>query len=212
LDVYLIMTPIGTRPLPGIRFDVPPAALDDPLPRMDVAVLVGFASSGPLDWPVLVESVAEFRSIFGDDLPLAWDSQRDEMCYSLLGQSLAQFFANGGRRCWVIRVAGDSASYNYFPVPGLLVARYDSDGHLHSLAPAFARSASRGSYADGWQLRAAISQRSLLLHNPWDGEQWLQLAAGQLPQVGDVLRLSDREAGVTVMAAVVEVEIGRAHV
>lgn len=194
------------RPLPGITFDVPPAALDDPLPRMDVAVLVGFASSGPLDWPVLVESAAEFRATFGDDLPLAWDSQRDEMTYSLLGQSVAQFFANGGRRCWVIRVAGESASYNYFPVPGLLVARYDSDGHLHSLAPAFVRSASRGSYADGWQLRAAISQRSLLLHNPWDGEQWLQLATGQLPQVGDVLRLSDREAGVTVMAAVVEVE------
>ena len=40
---------LSTRPLPGIRFDVPPAALDDPLPRMDVAVLVGFAASGPLD-------------------------------------------------------------------------------------------------------------------------------------------------------------------
>jgi hypothetical protein len=173
---------------------------------MDVAVLVGFASSGPLDWPVLVESAAEFRTTFGDDLPLAWDGQRDEMSHSLLGQSVAQFFANGGRRCWVIRVAGESASYNYFPVPGLLVARYANDGHLHSLAPAFARSASRGSYADGWQLRAAISQRSLLLDNPWDGEQWLQLAAGNLPQVGDVLRLADREAGVTVMAAVVDIE------
>jgi hypothetical protein len=194
------------RPLPGIRFDVPPAALDDPLPRMDVAVLVGFAASGPLDWPVLVESAAEFRTTFGDDLPLAWDSQRDEMSHSLLGQAVAQFFANGGRRCWVIRVAGESASYNYFPVPGLLVARYDSDGHLHSLAPAFARSASRGRYADGWQLRAAISQRSLLLDNPWGGEQWLQLAAGNLPQVGDVLRLADAGAGVVVMAAVVDIE------
>lgn len=200
------MSSASTRPLPGITFEVPPAALDDPLPRMDVAVLVGFASSGPLDWPVLVESVTEFRRIFGDDLPLAWDTQRDEMTYSLLGSSVTQFFANGGRRCWVIRVAAASASYAYLPVPGLLVARYDSDGHLHSLAPAFARSASRGSYADGWQLRAAISQRSLLLDNPWEGEQWLRIAAGNLPQVGDVLRLVDGANDITVMAAVTELD------
>ena len=153
------MIPIGTRPLPGIRFDVPPAALDDPLPRMDVAVLVGFAASGPLDWPVLVESAAEFRATFGDDLPLAWDSQRDEMSHSLLGQAVAQFFANGGRRCWVIRVAGESASYNYFPVPGLLVARYANDGHLHSLAPAFARSATGFGCAGStyWGTRSACN-------------------------------------------------------
>ncbi len=40
--------------LPGSRFEAPPAALTDVLPRMDIAVVVGFAASGRLNTPVKV--------------------------------------------------------------------------------------------------------------------------------------------------------------
>lgn len=198
------MTTASTRPLPGIRFEVAPAAIDDPLPRMDVAVLVGFASSGPIDWPVAVESVTEFRAIFGADVPLAWDSQLDQIQYSLLGPALTQFFANGGRRCWVIRVAGASARYNYYPVPGLLQARYDSEGQVYTLAPAFVRAAAKGSGSDGLRLRCALRRRAVPLLDPWDGEQVLRLPPGLLdaPQLGDVLSLRDEGNRITVLAAV----------
>lgn len=198
------MSTTSTRPLPGIRFEVAPAAIDDPLPRMDVAVLVGFASSGPIDWPVAVESVAEFRAIFGADVPLAWDSQLDRMQHSLLGPALTQFFANGGRRCWVIRVAGASARYNYYPVPGLLQARYDSEGQVYTLAPAFVRAAARGSASDGLRLACALRRQPLPLFDPWDGEQVLRLPPGLLdaPQPGDVLSLRDDTHHITVLAAV----------
>ena len=47
----------ATRParLPGVRFEAPPPPLAEVLPRMDVAVFVGFAASGPLHRPVVVE-------------------------------------------------------------------------------------------------------------------------------------------------------------
>lgn len=198
------MSTASTRPLPGIRFEVAPAAIDDPLPRMDVAVLVGFASSGPIDWPVAVESVAEFRAIFGADVPLAWDSQLDRMQYSLLGPALAQFFANGGRRCWVIRVAGAGARYNYYPLPGLLQARYDAAGHIHSVAPAFVRAAARGSASDGLRLACALRRQPMPLLDPWDGEHLLRLPPGlpDVPQPGDVLSLRDDTHRITVLAAV----------
>src|SRR5262245_15099950 len=89
------------RRLPGFRFEArAPAA--DTLPRMDVAVFVGFARSGPLDTPVPVEDVPEFVSIFGSDAPLAWDAERGEPVYALLGRTVRAFFANGGQRCWII--------------------------------------------------------------------------------------------------------------
>lgn len=201
------MSELALRPLPGVRFETQPASLDDPLPRMDVAVFAGFAASGPLDWPVAVESLAAFRAVFGDDVPLAWDDTRDELQYSLLGPAVRQYFANGGRRCWIIRVAGEGASYNYFPVPGLLLARFDRAGQVRAVAPAFARASARGAYSDALRLRSALSERHLPLADPWDGERWLKLGAGQaLPVVGDVVCLRDEARGVVVLAAVVALD------
>lgn len=91
-------------PVPGIRFEVQPPPLTDVLPRMDVAVFVGFAASGPLHTPVVVEDVAHFTAIFGNDLPLAWNAERGEIVYAYLASSVRAFFRNGGRRCWIIRV------------------------------------------------------------------------------------------------------------
>ena len=54
------------RRLPGVRFEVPATALDEALPRMDIAFFVGFAPSGPLEAAVPVESIDEHEAIFGE--------------------------------------------------------------------------------------------------------------------------------------------------
>jgi hypothetical protein len=138
------------RPLPGVTFRVEPPASADPLPRMDVAAFVGFAERGPLDTPVAVEDHARFAEIFGAALRLAWDSGTGSWQTSGLAGAVADFFAQGGRRCWVVRVAGPSASVNHFPLAGVLAA--DPSG----LRPAFARARSVGSWSDALECRAGL--------------------------------------------------------
>ncbi len=99
------MTDREPRRLPGVRFDTPSPRAGS-LPRMDVTAFVGFAASGPLDVPVLIDSLTGFTEVFGDDLALAWDARRGEAVTSLLGPAVRDYFRNGGRRCWVVRVAG----------------------------------------------------------------------------------------------------------
>src|SRR6185503_12725796 len=106
----------GERRLPGLRFEAQPPPLGDLLPRMDVAVFVGIASSGPINQPVVIEDSAQFTEIFGEDALLAWDAERGLMRRAYLGPTVRDFFRQGGRRCWIIRVARD-AKYNLFPIP-----------------------------------------------------------------------------------------------
>ena len=141
-----------SRRLPGFSFEYQPPPPTNVLPRMDVAVFVGFAASGPLHIPVAVEDVTQFTTIFGSDVPLAWDTRRSEQVYAYLAPAVRAFFRNGGRRCWVIRVAADEARYNYFPVPGL--ALINADG---TLTPAFARARSQGRWSDDLRVGASLS-------------------------------------------------------
>jgi phage tail sheath protein FI len=80
---------------PGIYFeeqDASPAFIG-PL-RTDVAGFVGLASRGPLHVPVRIESMTQFRSVFGGPIAQAY------LAYAVQG-----FFANGGATCWVVRAA-----------------------------------------------------------------------------------------------------------
>ncbi len=101
-----------TYATPGVYFErprvrsLPAAAL-----RTDVAGFVGIASRGPLHRAVRVDSPNRFTEIFGPATSEGY-----------LAHAVQGFFANGGRRCWVVRVANRDAS---------LVARWEvssSDG------------------------------------------------------------------------------------
>ncbi len=92
--------------LPGVYVETGRPQRADALPRMDVAGFVGFAASGPLDVPVPVEDLSRFRDIFGPDVVLARDLERQADQTSLMGPAVEAFFANGGRRAFVVRVAG----------------------------------------------------------------------------------------------------------
>lgn len=91
---------------PGITFETAAPPLSESLPRMDVAAFVGFASRGPIDVPVPVEDRARFRDVFGPPLKLRRGTSEDGTITAHLGRAVEAFFRNGGRRCWVVRVAG----------------------------------------------------------------------------------------------------------
>jgi hypothetical protein len=199
------------RRLPGFRFDVEAPPLVDTLPRMDIAVFVGFASAGPLHTPVAVESVAHFREIFGDDLPLAWDPQRGQPIYAYLAPAVRDFFRNGGRRCWIIRVAGDASvadtaqrpETDFFPIPGLVEFM---DGKLR---PAFARARSPGAWFDAFEVGTALLSETLAAvpadAGLWtDDTAWLDVSISSPGDLvpGDLVRLSFPAEGLIAMMVV----------
>lgn len=147
----------ASRRLPGIEVGVAPRPAVEALPRMDVAVLVGFASTGPVHMPVAVESVARFTEVFGADAPLAWDDTRGERVHAYLGPAVRAFFANGGRRCWIIRVARDPVT-NEFAIPGVLSV--DRDRTVEA-ATAVARC--EGSWSDRLRVATALQKRSFAI-------------------------------------------------
>lgn len=115
---------------PGITFETETPSVPDSLPRMDVAGFVGFATRGPIDRPVPVEDVDRFRDVFGPPLEMVREVETGRTRTAHLHRAVEAFFRNGGRRCWVVRVANprDAASSpkpvrrTTFPVPGLVSA------------------------------------------------------------------------------------------
>lgn len=142
------MTVENRRPLPGVAFKVeaPPRVS---LPRMDVTAFVGFAEKGPLHLPVVIEDLAHFTMIFGGAVQLAFDPAVGRWQGTCLARAVADFFAQGGKRCWVVRVAGDGAVTNRFPLIGML---HGSGGDF---TPATAHARSAGSWSD--TLRTGVS-------------------------------------------------------
>jgi phage tail sheath protein FI len=97
---------LATYTTPGVyyqRIDATAPAIS--AIRTDVAGFVGIAVSGPLDTPVPVQSWKQFQAYFGGFSGGAF------LAYAVRG-----FFENGGRRCWVVRVASND------PVGGALPA------------------------------------------------------------------------------------------
>jgi hypothetical protein len=161
------------RKLPGFRFEAQSPPLDEKLPRMDVAVFVGFASSGPIGVPVAVESIAQFAGVFGEDATLAWNQEKSETVFAHLGSAVRAFFRNSGIRCWVIRVAcskatkenlSNQARYNFFPLPNLLLAEFNDKNENTGFAPAFAKARSEGSWSDALRVATALISRPLQIN------------------------------------------------
>jgi len=67
--------------------------------RTDITGFVGIAPRGPLDTPVPLQSWRQFQAHFGNFIGAGF------LAYAVRG-----FFENGGRRCWVVRVASRDTS------------------------------------------------------------------------------------------------------
>ena len=195
------------RRLPGIAFEAVAPPLAESLPRMDIAVFVGFASSGPLHVPVAVEDTARFTEIFGPDLPLAWDEEKGQQVCAYLAPAVRSFFRNGGRRCWVIRVAAwrDSdnrvwpsdaytpAESNRFPIPGLV--HLCSCGSPPEFKPvqAYAEARSEGSWSDSLRIGTVQLSKSLGSGKAWkgnDGKYVVAIGSAAGLSSGDLLCLT----------------------
>lgn len=85
---------------PGVFIEEKPAALQVVGPvSTSTAGFVGYTSQGPQDEAVLVTSFEQFVSIFGEQV-------KDSFTYL----SMAAYFANGGRRAYVVRVVPSDAT------------------------------------------------------------------------------------------------------
>ena len=184
----LVTTP---RRLPGLRFEAQSPPLADALPRMDVAVFVGFAASGPINQPVVIEDSAQFAAIFGEDAPLGWDADVGKVVRAYLAPAVRDFFRQGGRRCWIIRVARD-ANYNYFPIPALLERRANGD-----LFPAFARARSEGRWSDALRVGTSLQAVPIEVTDASFAQYQFELSPNSPGDVqpGDLLRFNLREEG-----------------
>jgi hypothetical protein len=208
---------VVTRRLPGFRFEAQAPVLDEWLPRMDVAAFVGFAASGPLNQAVAVESVAQFAAIFGEDARVAWDRQRGGETFAYLAPSVRSFFDNGGRRCWIVRVARqravgsnarNRARSNFFSVPGLMACALDrSDaapgGAVVKLNPAYVQARSEGSWSDDLQVGASLISRPAGVSGFSPAKLRAELALDSPDDLvaGDLLRLTFRDEYVLLFQA-----------
>lgn len=177
--------------LPGIQFDVVSPPAPEALVRMDIAAFVGFAASGPIHQPVAVESIPDFEEIFGDDLTLAVDPASNQPVYAYLPSAVRAFFRDGGRRCWVVRVAGDDAATNLFPIAGLSVLQSGN------LTPASFQARSPGDWADDLSAGIAVRTEALVVTG-FESDPYTVGLALQAPgetSAGDLLRLSFAETG-----------------
>jgi hypothetical protein len=195
--------------LPGV--DCNPAL---PAPRdrilLDVAAFVGFAERGPLDLPVPVEDVNQYEAVFGGDVVLATDA--GVPVYANLPGAVRGFFDNGGRRCHVVRVAGNSASAARWSVPGLRLWR--PDGVVEDV---FVEAAWPGSWSAEYGVGTQLLTRPLAVTAPY------RRAAGTPGQltvvqdslltlsVGDVIRLDlgAAQRGLYVSVAALDRASGR---
>jgi hypothetical protein len=157
----------------GVRIVDDPTPSGDGMPVMDVPVFVGFAARGPRDRPVALDSASAYAASFGGGLDLVQaGSDPAERLAAHLPPAVEAFFAGGGRRCHVIRVAAATASAARFSVPGLRLAT--RAGGPWTFQPVELRGDSPGSWADRLSLSARV--RSQALH------------AGDALSRGDLLR------------------------
>ncbi len=193
-----------SRRLPGFRFEANSPRLAEALPRMDVAVFVGFAASGPINTPVAVEDAAQFAAIFGEDAPLVWDKERGQQLYAYLAPAVRAFFRNGGRRCWIVRVARATARANYFPIPSLARAEFDDAGKLTRITPAFAPARSEGSWSDSLRVSTSLLSQPLELIKLSQNGTVADLAVNSPKDIkeGDLLRFTFDDEGYVLMLAV----------
>jgi Bacteriophage tail sheath protein len=90
---------VSTLLTPGVYFERRTTPPRIPSVRTDVAAFVGLAERGPLRMPARVRSWEEFRSTFGGFVS-----------YGYLAYAVRAFFENGGRVCYIVRVAAPEAA------------------------------------------------------------------------------------------------------
>ena len=194
--------------LPGVVCETAPRPQAETPLRLDIAAFVGFAERGPVDTPIAVEDINQYRELFGGELLIA--RQDSKPIYANLAGAVQAFFDNGGRRCYVVRVVGENATANRFRMPGLVAwyKKKDTDtvedqGTEITTVVDVAASVGRWSntMSVGTQLRSLPLHISADAATTWEDTHALTL---ELPPTttlvpGDLLRLQFDGAGEPVL-------------
>jgi hypothetical protein len=170
--------------LPGVYVEPLAAGARDDLPPMDIALFAGFAARGPCNIAMAVDSVAAFEACFGDDVSLARSSDVGAPLAACLPASVRAFFANGGRRCWVVRLArtaahearwnrytnrpifaADTAATNEYVLSGMLRCQRGSVAGTSVLRAASLEASSVGSWSDAMQASVRCLQTPFVAKN-----------------------------------------------
>jgi hypothetical protein len=152
---------------------------------------------------VPVSDVVRFQDLYGEDLPLAWDVEVGALVYAQLAAAVRAFFRNGGRRAWIVRVAGDGAEANRFALPGMLRVSENGVNGVGAVAR------SPGAWSDTLGVATGLLQQPLvptaLRRSAWG--EWRITVRDARAQVnaGDVLQFTFA-AGATTYLYVREVE------
>ncbi len=160
---------------PGVYFEWQDSRENVPaVQRTDIAGFVGIAARGPLHRPVRVQSWTQFTSIFGAHIPQGY------LAYAVEG-----FFANGGRTCWVVRVADAEAAKSAELT--LVEDRRDEDGNGYPAL--YLQASSPGVWADLLRVRVlrAGARRFSLVVNDETGDQEIWRDLDLLPHAERVL-------------------------
>jgi uncharacterized protein len=166
---------------PGVYFERPRSIELASPRRTDVAGFVGLAERGPLHSPRRLTGWREFRRTFGGFLP-----------YSNLAYAVRGFFENGGRACWVVRVAdGRVARSASVQIP-------DETGGPALLATA----SSPGTWAQGMEislLPASLAATESIAIPDLQGDR---LAVADISGIepGSWVRLTQEIPGTTIVA------------
>ncbi len=115
---------MGSFQTPGAYVRTSGAPLRSPagVIRSDIAAFIGIARRGPLGRPVRIENWGTFESTFGEATAQGY-----------LGDAVRGFFENGGKSCWVVRVADPNSCH----AAGINIvnARGDRVAHLSTKTP-----------------------------------------------------------------------------
>ncbi|MEW8392199.1 MAG: phage tail sheath C-terminal domain-containing protein [Candidatus Thiodiazotropha sp.] len=163
--------------------------------RMDVAAFIGLSERGPVSTPVPVDSWHDYLRVFGEP-----GGGR------LLADSVYLFFANGGRRCVVVRALGYAEPTE---PEGAATARWTFEGVTRrDGAPIEISARNPGSWGNRLEVEAGFRSHPLLLQLPDAAELALietslqDRVALSLPHPqllpGALVRVLANEAGVLV--------------
>ena len=159
---------------PGV-YEEAPAVARRARVRLDVAALIGLAERGPVNTPVAIDDPGQLEALFGRALPGL-----------NLPQAVRLFFANGGRRCVVVRCLDHAeVRTTRLYLPGLVALR----GASRRQARVAARNP--GAWGNRLGLRLRVVARPLPLVQASGGglPPWF-LAPDRRSLLGTTLRLT----------------------
>lgn len=167
--------------------------------RTDVAGFIGIAQRGPIDLPVAIESWRQFQVIFGSFTGLGY-----------LAYTVRAFFENGGRKCWVTRVASLNPATGARSASGTLYSAVRSaDSNPHGPLPIWEVNASSpGRWGNRLKVRFIETHRgqSLTIANSAPDEAFITIANPAGFERGSLVQIVDPSLTDPVLRVVSKVD------